>query len=174
MGRALVVATRMRLHRIPREYLGLGVLALAAAWLLHPFATGRMYGTGDAVWYAHMLADYVPQLRAGIFPIFVGQTEFAFNGAVYPLRVAPMYQHLAGLLDLLTGRTLGFFALQHLTVIFCGVAGIYACYLTLVRISPERRWSAVGFAVLYLSCPGLLATVYTQDLYMTWMTVPWA
>jgi hypothetical protein len=152
----------------------LGVLAAAAAWLLHPFATGRLYGAGDALWYANMLADFVTQLRAGIFPVFAGQTEFAFNGAVYPLRVAPMYQHLAGLIDLLTGRSLGFYALQHLTVIVCGVGGICACYYTLRKIAPDRPWCAVGFSILYLSSPGLLATVYTQDLYMTWMAVPLA
>ena len=155
-----------------KESARIGVLGAAAAWLLHPFATGRLYGAGDALWYANMLADYVTQLRQGIFPIFVGQTEFAFNGAVYPLRVAPMYQHVAGLLDLLTGHSLGFFALQHLTVIVCGVTGIFACYFTLCRIAPNQRWSAVGFSILYISCPGLLATIYTQDLYMTWMTVP--
>ena len=160
--------------RTSKEILRLGILALAAAWLLHPFATARMYGAGDALWYANMLADFVIQLRHGVFPIFAGQTEFAFNGAVYPLRVAPMYQHLAGLIDLITGRSLGFIALQHLTVIACGVAGIYACYFTLCRIAPERRWSAAGFAILYLSCPGLLGAIYTQDLYMTWMTVPLA
>ena len=158
--------------RKSEEVLRLGVLALAAAWLLHPFFTGRRYGSGDALWYANMLADFVTQLRAGVFPIFAGQTEFAFNGAVYPLRVCPMYQHLAGALDLIAGRTLGFFALQHLTVIFCGVAGIYTSYLTLCRVAPDRRWQAVGLAVLYLSCPGLMATIYTQDLYMTWMSVP--
>jgi len=152
----------------------LGVLAAAAAWLLHPFATARLYGAGDALWYANMLADYVTQLRAGTFPVFAGQTEFAFNGAVYPLRVAPMYQHLAGLIDLLTGRSLGFFAIQHLTVIICGVAGIYTCYFTLRRMVADRPWSAVGFSILYLACPGLLATIYTQDLYMTWMSVPLA
>lgn len=152
----------------------LGVLGLAAAWLLHPFATAQMYGAGDALWYANMLADFVLQLRAGVFPIFAGQTEFAFNGAVYPLRVAPMYQHLAGMIDVLTGRTLGFITLQHLTVIFCGVAGIFASYLTLCRITPNRRWCATGFAIVYLSCPGILGTIYTQDLYMTWMTVPLA
>src|SRR5277367_1156345 len=91
------------------EWARLVVLGLTAAWLLHPFATAKMYGTGDAVWYTHMLADYVTQLRAGIFPIYAGQTEYAFNGAVYPLRVAPIYQHLAGLLDILTFRSLGFF-----------------------------------------------------------------
>ena len=152
----------------------IGLLAAVAAWLLHPFATSRMYGAGDALWYANMLADYVLQLRHGIFPIFAGQTEYAFNGAVYPLRVAPLYQHLAGALDLLTGQSLGFITLQHLTVILCGVTGVFSSYFTLCRITPEKRWSAAGFAILYLSCPGILGTIYTQDLYMTWMTVPLA
>jgi hypothetical protein len=147
------------------------LLALAAAWLLHPFATGRRYGGGDALWYAQMLGDFVTQVRHGFFPVFAGQTEFAFNGAVYPLRVAPLYQHLAAFLDLITLHSLGIFALQHLTVIACGVAGIFGSYATLCWIAPSRRWAAAWFAVLYLSCPGLLATVYSQDLYMTWMTV---
>jgi hypothetical protein len=154
------------------EVARLCALALAAAWLLHPFATGRCYGGGDAVWYAHMLADYVTQVRAGVFPVFAGQTDFAFNGAVYPLRVAPLYQHLGALLDLITLHSLGPFALQHLTVIICGVAGILGSYWTLSWIAPSRRWPAAGFAILYLSCPGILATIYAQDLYMTWMTVP--
>lgn len=150
------------------------LLALVAAWLLHPFATSRQIGAGDALWYANMLADFCLQWREGIFPVFVGQTEYAFNGAVYPLRVAPLYQHLGGILDLLTGRQLGWFALQHLCVIVAGVAGIFSCYFSLTALAPRHRWTAAALATLYLSCPGLLGTVYTQDLYMTWMTVPFA
>ena len=148
------------------------LLAAAATWLLHPFATSRQIGAGDALWYANMLADFVTQLRAGVFPIFVGQTDYAFNGAVYPLRVAPFYQHLAGVLDLLTGRQLGSFALQHLCVLVVGYAGIFSSYFALNRLAPGQRGSAAGLAILYLSCPGLLGTIYTQDLYMTWMTIP--
>jgi len=155
-----------------QEWVRLGILGAVVAWLLHPFATHRLIGTGDAYWYANMLADFVTQLRAGVFPIFVGQSEYAYNGAVYPLRVAPMYQHLGGLIDLVTGHSLGFYTLQHLTVIVCGVAGIYSAYSVLCRIAPDRRWSAAGLSILYLSCPGILATIYTQDQYMTWMTVP--
>ena len=148
------------------------LLAAVATWLLHPFATARQIGAGDALWYANMLADYVTQLRAGVFPVFVGQTDYAFNGAVYPLRVAPFYQHLAGVLDLLTGRQLGIFALQHLCVLVVGYAGIFSSYLALNALAPGQRWSAAGLAMLYVSCPGLLGTIYTQDLYMTWMTIP--
>lgn len=148
------------------------LLVTVATWLLHPFATTNQVGAGDALWYANMLADFVLQLRAGVFPVFVGQTEFAFNGAVYPLRVAPLYQHLAGLLDLLTGRQLGFFALQHLCVLVMGYAGIFSCYFCLIQINRSHRWNAAALAILYLSCPGLLGTIYTQDQYMTWMTLP--
>ncbi len=148
------------------------LIAAVATWLLHPFATPRQIGAGDALWYANMLADFVTQLRAGVFPIFVGQTDYAFNGAVYPLRVAPYYQHLAGILDLLTGRQLGIFALQHLCVLVVGYAGIFSSYFALNSLAPGQRWSAAGLAILYLSCPGLLGTIYTQDLYMTWMTIP--
>jgi hypothetical protein len=141
-------------------------------WLFHPFMNGRQIGTGDAVWYHNMLADFVIQWRAGIFPVFVGQTDYAFNGAVYPLRVAPLYQHLAGVIDLLTGRHWSFYALQHATVVVCGFAGLGVSYFTLARLAPTHRWTACGLAVLYVTCPGVLGTVCTQDLYMTWMTVP--
>ncbi len=148
------------------------LLLAAGLWFLHPFLTARQMGAGDALWYANMLADFVTQWRAGVFPVFAGQTEYAFNGAVYPLRVAPLYQHLAGIIDLLTGRHLGFYALQHATVLVCGFAGLLAAYLAGVRLAPQQRWPACGFAVLYLGCPGVLGAIYTQDLYMTWMTVP--
>ena len=148
------------------------LLAAVATWLLHPFATTLQIGAGDALWYANMLGDFVTQLRAGVFPIFVGQTDYAFNGAVYPLRVAPFYQHLAGVLDLLTGRQLGIFALQHLCVLVVGYAGIFSSYFALNSLASGQRWSAAGLAILYLNCPGLLGTIYTQDLYMTWMTIP--
>jgi hypothetical protein len=150
------------------------ILAAAAIWLLHPFATGKQIGAGDALWYANMLADFVLQLRAGIFPIFAGQTIHAFNGAIYPLRVCPLYQHLAGLLDVLTLHRLGFFALQHFVVIVCGSIGIFACYFTLAAVGPNRRWTATLLSILYLGCPGILALVYTQDLYMTVPILPFA
>lgn len=147
-------------------------LLAVAAWALRPFATARFIGTGDALWYANMLADFVLQCRLGHFPVFIGQTEYAFNGAVYPLRVAPLFQHLAGLLDVSTGRQLSFFALQHLVVVVVGVAGVVSCYVCLVATVPQRRREAALLTALYITCPGLLGIVYIQDLYMSWMTLP--
>lgn len=150
------------------------VLLLGAAlWLASPYFSPVLIGTGDALWYHHLLADAVQQFRAGVFPVYVGQGEFMFNGAVYPHRVAPYHQYFAGLIDLLTGRTLSFFALQHLTIILSFVGGAFGAYFSLSRLTPQRKWDAALLAVLYLACPGVIGLAYAQDLYMSVMTLPW-
>src|SRR5271165_3029360 len=88
------------------------VLLVATLWLAHPYFAPRLIGTGDALWYHHSLADAVTQFRAGVFPVFVGQSDYSFNGSVYPIRAAPYYQYFAGALDLLTGRSLSIYALE--------------------------------------------------------------
>src|SRR5271157_933768 len=149
------------------------VLLVVTLWVAHPYFAPRLIGTGDALWYHHSLADAVTQFRAGVFPVFVGQSDYSFNGSVYPLRAAPYYQYLAGLLDLLTGRSLGFFALEHLTAIVSLVAGAFACYWALVWIAPKLRWTATALALLYVMCPGVAGLFYAQDLYMSGMALPW-
>src|ERR1017187_8125967 len=149
------------------------VLLAATIWLVHPYFAARLIGTGDALWYHHSLADAVTQFRAGVFPVFVGQSDYSFNGSIYPLRAAPYYQYLAGLLDLLTGRTLGFFALEHLTAIVSVLTGAATAYWALVWIAPGQRWSAAPLARLYVMCPGVAGLFYAQDLYMSGMTLPW-
>jgi hypothetical protein len=159
-------------HRAP-EAARLAVLLAAALWLVHPYLEPRLIGTSDALWYHHVLADTVTQFRAGVFPVLVGQSEFSFNGSIYPIRVAPYHQYLAGIIDLLTGRTLGFFALQHLTMILSVLGGAVSAYCTLVWLAPQRRGSALVLALLYVMCPGVMGLFYAQDLYMSGMTLPW-
>jgi hypothetical protein len=149
------------------------VLIGGSVWLAHPFFPARLIGTGDALWYHHSLADAVLQFRAGVFPVFVGQSDFSFNGSIYPLRAAPYFQYMAGMLDLLTGRHLGFFALEHLTAILSLFAGTFVTYRALVWISPRQRWSAAALALLYVMCPGVSGLFYAQDLYMSGMAIPW-
>jgi len=148
-------------------------LLVATLWLAHPYFAPRLIGTGDALWYHHSLADAVTQFRAGVFPVFVGQSDYSFNGSVYPIRAAPYYQYLAGLLDLITGRRLGFFALEHLTAIASFLAGAFTAYGALVWIAPGRRWAALALALLYVTCPGVAGIFYAQDLYMSGMALPW-
>lgn len=149
------------------------LLVGAALWMTQAYFAPRMIGTPDALWYHNNLADAVTQFRAGVFPVYVGQSDYAFNGSIYPFRAAPYFQYLAGLLDLITGRSLGFFALQHLTVVVSLVAGAAAAYGALVWIAPRCRWTATALAVLYVTCPGVAGLFYAQDLYMSGMAIPW-
>lgn len=137
------------------------------------YVTPRFVGGVDARWYGYVLADFVEQLRKGVFPVLVGQGPYAFNGAVHPYRSAPMFQNLAGVLDRLTGHSLGIFALQHLTVIVCAMAAALFAYWAMVRIVPTRRWTAVVAAAAYATSPGIFGLVATQEMYMSYMAAPW-
>lgn len=154
---------------------GRWVALLAAGTLLMlPFYTHRPIGSGDAHWYSLMLSDYVLQVRAGIFPVWVGQTEYAFNGAVNPLRLAPWFQHAGALLDLLTCRRLDLIPLKNALLclnllMFAGTA--YAC---LRQLRPERPNVACVLTLLLLASPAILAPLYVGDQYMTFLALPFA
>jgi len=144
----------------------------AALWLLRGFARPTLHGTGDAYWYGLNLADMVAQVRAGVFPVWVGQSIYQFNGAMCPIRIAPLYSYLGALVDALTLHGLGTFALQNLVVASIGVCGMFTAYLGLRALLPGSRWTAAALAALFLSCPATLGLAYNTDLYMSWTTVP--
>lgn len=154
-----------------------GLLIGALAYgVMSPFFTDRLLGGVDARWYLSMLTDFREQLRHGVFPVFVGQGEFAFNGAVHPFRSAPAYLYLGGAWDVLTLHQLAAPALQHLTVIGSAFGGAFGFYAALTRLDPARRWMAAATAVLYVTTPGILFPIYSADMYMSFMTVaalPW-
>lgn len=154
---------------------GRWVLLLAAGTLLMlPFYTHRPIGSGDAHWYTLMLSDFVLQVRSGVFPVWVGQTEYAFNGAVNPLRIAPWFQHVGALLDVVTMQSLEFISLKNalLCLNFLVLGGtVYAC---LRRLLPARPGAAGLLAVLLLASPAMLAPLYTGDQYMTFFALPLA
>ena len=154
------------------EVVRCAVLLAAALLLMVGFARRTLHGTPDAYWYALNLADMVAQVRAGIFPVFAGQSIYQFNGALCPIRVAPAFHYLGALLDAATLHRLGTFELQNLLITLLGVAAIFTAYLGLRALLPSARWLAAGLAILYLSCPGVLGIAYDSDLYMSWTTAP--
>jgi len=149
-------------------------IILGSVWvfLFHPFFEASRHGTGDAAWYANMLADMIAQVRAGVFPVFSGQSQYQFNGAIYSLRVAPAFHYLGALVDVLTLRSLTVFAVQNLLLAVVGLASMCSCYFALAKLLLNDRWSAAGLTVLFISCPGVIGVVFNTDLYMSWMTVP--
>ena len=154
------------------EFLRVILLFGASLWLMRGFARHTLNGTPDALWYSRMLADMVAQVRSGVFPVWAGQSIFQFNGAIYPLRVAPAFVYLGALLDKVTLGTLGVFELQNLLLTLIAVGAMATAYLGLRALLPGKRWIAAGLAALFLSCPGVLGISYNTDLYMSWTTVP--
>jgi hypothetical protein len=152
----------------------LGIVLAAGLFIAAPFFTNRGLGTSEAYNYSLAVADFVTQVRAGEFPVLVGQSDYAWNGRIHPLRTAPYFPYAAGLLDLVTFHTLGFWTLQNLVVGLSLLGGVLSCYFCLRRAVPglgDR--TAALLAAAYGLSPGLLSTAYTMDLYMTVMTVPW-
>ena len=148
-------------------------ILLPAALSLHwPLLNNGSIGAGDSYWYRLMVADFLSQWRAGFFPVFTGQSEFAFNGAVSPLRLAPALQHLSGLLDLLTLHQLPFHGVLNLALTASYVGGTFTCFACLRSILPRSSWFALVLSVLFACCPGILALAYVGDLYMSITTLP--
>ncbi len=161
-----------RSPRAAGEGLRLASIAAAIVWLHEPLLTNGTIGAGDAAWYRNMAADFVSQWRDGIFPVFVGQTGFAFNGAVSPLRLAPGLQHFTGLVDLATLHSLPFGGILNATLLACYVAATLSCYACLRAIESRTPWLALAMALLFSASPGLLALAYTGDLYMSITALP--
>ena len=137
-----------------------------------PFLTRHGVGTGESYNYSLAVADGTAQMRAGVFPVLVGQSLFAFNGRVHPLRDAPYLIYLGGAIDLLTGHRLGFPALQNLSLAFSLLASFFAAYAALRWGTGCPPWPAALLACLYGSSPALLAAAYSMDLYMTVHAAP--
>ncbi len=171
-----LAALRAWRARLPTDAVGesgrLLAVVLAAFGLLAPYLTPALSGTGDGQWYATLLADMARQVRAGVFPVFVGQSEFQFNGAINPIRLAPAFQYAGAFLDAATFRSLDPVALLNLLIVLTGAVLGVAAYLCLAALLPARRWLAVLVALLFLACPGVLALPYKNDLYLTWVAAP--
>src|SRR5271157_5774816 len=78
------------------------ILFAAGTYAAAPFLRSTYVGTGEAYNYNLSIADAVTQFRAGVFPVLVGQTEFAFNGRIHPVRTAPLFCCAACLIDFAT------------------------------------------------------------------------
>jgi len=159
--------------RRPALPAALAGLALVAGWIMWPYCSPWLVGGGDARDYALHIADAVTQFRAGVMPVLVGQSDFAFNGDIHPLRTAPGLFYAAGLLDLLTVHALSGPALQNLLIVLNGLAAAYTAYRSLLRLAPARAWTAWMLAAFFITSPGILSGLYAGDMIATWMTLPW-
>jgi hypothetical protein len=145
-------------------------IGLFATW---PFFHAGIIGSGDSNHYALQVADAVTQANAGVFPLLVGQSEYAFNGNVHTLRTAPYFIHGAVVLNVLTGGKLSFPQLQNLMILLSSLAGSLTAYAALRRITEGDRVIAALLAACYISSAGLLVPLFRYDMIATHMVLPW-
>lgn len=154
------------------EGLRFGAAQCVALYAIHPYIRSGLVGAGDAKSYSMIIADFLEQWRSGIFPVFIGQSQFSLNGGFQLIRNAPYFPHLAWFLNLLSIGTLNVFALQNLTILTSMLGAILSCYAALRISLSNGRWLALGLASLYGLCPGALAPLYAGDMFPTFMTLP--
>jgi hypothetical protein len=143
-----------------------------ALYAVRPYVSANSVGAGDSHHYALQVADFIAQERSGLRPIFVGGSEFQFNGGVHTVRTAPYFTHLAGLLDLVTLRRLSAVQLQNLAVATTSVLAAFAAYLVALHASGRRREVAWLLAATYVLSPGIYGPLTLMDMFATYMAAP--
>ncbi len=148
-------------------------LVAVCMWVIHPYATPQLVGGGDAHHYAQQLADATEQLGRGEYQIFVGQSAYAFNGDIHPLRTAPFFSYVGAALSVVARSTLTPTAVQNLLIVLSLATSVVVLYGLLTRLKPTAAWPAFWLACAYATCPGVLALIYSGDMIATWLTLPW-
>jgi hypothetical protein len=154
------------------KYFRILLLVFLGAGFMEPYLTHGTIGGSDAVAYSNGISDFVTQVRAGVFPVWVGQTEFSIFGGEFPPRFAPVLQHQSALVDVLTGQRLPLFMVLNVALAVSLIGGLLSCYFCLNNLIPERPWASMALAILYGSCPGVIGLAYAQDLYLSFSTLP--
>jgi hypothetical protein len=144
--------------------LGLLLVALLAA---SPFINKGLVGTGEAYNYSLSVADALKQMRGGVVPPLAGQTEYAFNARIHPLRNAPYLYYLCAGLDLATLHKLAFWQIQNLSLVLSLIGAVFACYVGLRWGADCPRTLAAFLSCVYLLAPPLMGAAHTFDLFMT-------
>lgn len=155
------------------ELLGAGFVLTAALTTIRPYLRLEIVGAGDAQHYALQLADMFTQLRQGVFPVFVGQSRFGFNGNIHTLRTAPYYVHLGALLDVLTAHRLPVGGVQNLAIALTAVAAGLAAYFAARRSGLNSVSVAALLAALFITSPAVIGPMVGRDMVAAFMAMPW-
>jgi hypothetical protein len=147
-------------------------LLLFCGWSFLWYFNAHRVGPLDAQWYQNVTTDYLTQARSGTFPVVVGSTVYAFNGAVHPFRSAPWQFVLADGVDILSGRTLAPVAVEHLTAILSYLAAVLILFVGFARSRPKSGGMAWLFALAYAMTPAATVPFFQFDMYMTLTAQP--
>lgn len=147
-------------------------LVPVALFSVRPYVGASVVGAGDSHHYALQIADFITQERTGVRPVLVGGSDYQFNGGVHTVRTAPYFTHLAGVLDLVTLRSLSAVQLQNLVVITTAILAAIAAYLAALHASGRRRSVAWLLGAIYVLSPAIYGPLTLMDMFATYMAAP--
>jgi len=153
----------------PFRYFILFLLVLSVYW---PYLLGVDLGAGDAQHYHSMVASAIEQIDKGIFPPYVNQGVFSYFGYTYVR--SPYLFLFSQFLHLLTFGLFDSLYILHFTVLISAICAAFLTYHLLMLLTPNspRPWTALFLSYLYISCPGIVGTIYAMDMYYSFMTLP--
>ncbi len=154
------------------DYARAYALVLFCSLMLMGYFNAHRVGPIDAQWYQNVTTDFLTQARSGTFPVVMGSTLYAFNGAVHPFRSAPWQFVLADGVDILSGRTLAPVAVEHITAIASFCAAVLILYVGFARSRPKAKGVAWLFALSYAMAPAATVPFFQYDMYMTMTAQP--
>lgn len=153
------------------------LLALLAAVLLvyAPYLTLGLRSSNashDGYAYHVIVADALVQCRAGVFPVYVGQSAWRYNGGTYPQIQAPLLTTAACVLDGITARTLPAAGVLNALLVLAALGAAAGMYRTLLELSGGETWAASFLALAFVLCPGVLGLVLRLDMVMSLLALP--
>jgi len=126
---------------------------------------------GDSQFYIALLSDVLSQLRMGVFPVLIHQTQFFPMGLSLVTR-APYFFYFGALVDLLTGRVLSYSLISNIVFSFMIFSTVYGSYFLLRRMKSSFRWEAALLVAIYVLSPAVLGLPYVWEMYFSTMTLP--
>jgi hypothetical protein len=153
-----------------RAYGPILLLVVAALLIMMPFINGRVLGGGDSLWYRYLAGDAILQAKQGIFPVYVGQTEYNFTA--YPLVISLLFYHLFVSVDATTFHLLSVNQAFNLTTVIFGMLHVFVPYFSLRQLLPHRPWICALLVLLFLLSPSTISLLYTHDTYPSFFTTP--
>lgn len=150
-----------------------GLLLAVELWAVRPYLGTEWVGAGDAYHYALQLEDMRTQVRAGVFPVLVGQSIFGFNGNIHTLRTAPLFVHVGLVVDLISGGRLETFALENAVAVLAALGCAASMFLVLLGRGLRNLGLVAVLAAAYATSVGVVGTLLAGDMYATLMAAPW-
>src|SRR6266545_4953597 len=130
-------------------------VALCAAVLLlySPYLTGGLCSGNDArdgYAYQVVVADALAQCRAGVFPVYVGQSAWRYNGGTYPQTRAPLMTTAACALDYVTTGRFPAAGVLNALVVLAALLAAAGMYRTLLVVGRGQAVAAGLLALAFL------------------------